>query len=110
MRRDPERNDPSREGSKDKKRPVSTRQQFAIQLLEEGVPDAEVADLVRISEGQLRRWKQHPRFRRARAAAQGRPALDSVFVGAAAEQRRQIRRRPQPETPWMSEGMEKKRG
>ena len=103
MRGDPERNDPSPEGSKEKQRPVSTRQQYAIQLLDEGLPDAEVAYLVRISEGQLRRWKQNPRFRRARAEARGRPHLDPAFVGAAAEMRRQKLRRPRPETPWISE-------
>lgn len=79
---------------------VSDRQWYAILLLQEGASDAEVADLVGIRVAQLRAWKEHPRFRRAKAQ---RVAHESLLQGVVAEFRRRLRRYPEPETPWTSE-------
>ena len=97
-------------GTEPEAREVSIRQRYAIQLLLEGLKDSEVADMVPIPPAMLRAWKQNPRFRRAWAEAQDRPRPNLGLLGGVSDMKRHTRRRPQPETPWMSEGKEKKRG
>jgi transposase len=91
------------QGTELRKRQVSIRQEYAIQLLREGLKDSEVASLVGIRPSLLRAWKENPRFRRATAWAPLRVAKSSLALLAAAVFERTRRRLPEPETPWTSE-------
>jgi hypothetical protein len=84
-------------------RGVSTRQEYAIQLLREGLKDLEVARLVGVRTSLLRAWKENPRFRRAWARAPLRATGGSLGLIVAAVSDREQRRRPESETPWTSE-------
>jgi hypothetical protein len=93
-------------GERPQERHVSTRQEYAIQLLLRGVKEHEVAHQVGVRRAQIRAWKENPRFRRALARA--RPREDNWKLAAVADFERRQRRWPTPETPWTSERKEGK--
>jgi hypothetical protein len=84
-------------------RRLSKRQQYAIELLREGLKDLEVARLVGVRQSLLRAWKENPRFRRAWALAPVRPTRPSLALMAANVFDRERRRRPEPEIPWAND-------
>jgi hypothetical protein len=84
-------------------RKLSKCQEYAIQLLRQGLKDPEVARLVGVRGSLLRAWKENPRFRRAWTLAPIRAARPSLALMAATVFDRERRRRPEPETPWTND-------